>query len=107
MSRIGDRQVWVTWINGSKAIALATSRGMEAGGSYWDHVEEHEIEENRRFASLGLAKGWGKRYGVGLDDFGAPRIDVQVYGHEDADYPTWDTVESWEWQETEWVRTDR
>lgn len=104
MPEIGDKEITVCWINGAKARALAKKRGMEDGGSYWDYVEEREIEESRRFPNLGLAKGWGKRYAVGLDDFGFPRIDVFVYGHEDQQHPAWDQTERWEWQDTEWVK---
>lgn len=104
MPQIGDREIFISWINGSKAVALAKKRGMKPDESYWDYVNETEIEESRRFPTLGLAKGWGKRYGVGLDDFKNPWIEVQVYGHEDQRYPAWDLVERWEWQENEWIK---
>ena len=103
MPELGDKEFHVSWIDGAKGRALARKRGMEADGSFWDYVQEHEVEASRRFPNLALAKGWGKRYGVGLDDFGHPVIEVHQYGASDGDCPGWDLVERWEWQDNDWI----
>lgn len=92
------KAIYLEWTSESKALALfrkRLKRAEEKKGpaavagqtldNLWDWVEMEEVQERRRFATVPMAKGYGRTYSK-IDMYEQPRIFVTEWDDDPDDY---------------------